>query len=103
MQGNTFSKPSTQGGCPMDSSMIGKIEKARRYATEARGRIVFDQFNATISGDNDSHRVVFDHGEWKCNCHYFVMHSWCSHTKAMEYLLEGMMPEAQAEPLPSAA
>jgi hypothetical protein len=25
----------------MDSSMIGKIEKARRYATEARGRIVF--------------------------------------------------------------
>ena len=24
----------------MDSSMIGKIEKARRYATEARGRIV---------------------------------------------------------------
>jgi hypothetical protein len=87
----------------MDSSMIGKIEKARRYATEARGRIVFDQFNATINGDNDSHTVVFNHGGWKCNCHYFVMHQWCSHTKAMEYLLDGMMPEAQEETLPSAA
>lgn len=87
----------------MDSSMIGKIEKARRYATEARGRIIFDQFNATISGDNDSHSVVFNQGQWKCNCHYFVMHNWCSHTKAMEYLLDGMMPDAQAEPLPSAA
>ena len=87
----------------MDSSMIGKIEKARRYANEARGRIVFDQFNATINGDNDSHVVGFDHGQWQCNCHYFVMHQWCSHTKAMEYLLEGMMVESEQEPVPTAA
>lgn len=87
----------------MDSSMIGKIEKARRYATEARGRIVFDQFSATIDGDNDSHTVAFDHGQWTCGCHYFEMHGWCSHTKAMEYLLEGMMRDSQPETLPSAA
>lgn len=87
----------------MDSSMIGKIEKARRYATEARGRIVFNQFKATIDGDNDAHTVAFDNGQWTCGCHYFAMHQWCSHTKAMEYLLDGMMRETQQETLPSAA
>ena len=87
----------------MDSSMIGKIEKARRYASEAQGRIVFDQFHATISGDNDAHTVSFDSGSWTCGCHYFEHHAWCSHTKAMEYLLEGMMPQEQSEPMPSAA
>jgi hypothetical protein len=83
--------------------MIGKIEKARRYASEARERIVFDQFSAAINGDNDSHTVGYDHGEWRCGCHYFETHKWCSHTKAMEYLLEGMMRESSTEPMPSAA
>lgn len=87
----------------MDSSMIGKIEKARRYASEARGRIVFDQFRATISGDNDAHTVSFDNGEWTCGCRYFTNHQWCSHTKAMEYLLDGMIHELRADPLPGAA
>ncbi len=90
----------------MDSSMIGKIEKARRYASEARGRIVFEQFHATINGDNDSHTVAFESGAWTCGCRYFQTHQWCSHTKALEYLLEGMIHEGQDEhhaPLPSAA
>jgi hypothetical protein len=86
----------------MDSSMIGKIEKARRYASEARGRIVFDQFHATINGDNDAHTVFFDGGNWTCGCNYFNHHGWCCHTKAMEYLLDGMIFE-QNEPMPSAA
>ena len=87
----------------MDSSMIGKIEKARRYASEARGRIVFDQFHATINGDNDSHAVVFNGGRWTCGCNYFMHHNWCSHTKAMEYLLDGMMPQELEVPMQSAA
>lgn len=89
----------------MDSSMIGKIEKARRYASEARGRIVFEEFRAVINGDNDSHAVALEKGKWACECHYFATHQWCSHTKAMEYLLEGMLNEtddARAS-LPSAA
>ena len=87
----------------MDSSMIGKIEKARRYASEARGRIVFDEFRATINGDNDSHTVAFTDGQWTCGCHYFGTHQWCSHTKTMEYLLEGMIHDLEPDPLPHAA
>jgi hypothetical protein len=86
----------------MDSSMIGKIEKARRYASEGRERITFDQFRAEIKGDNDAHVVSFDQGAWTCGCHYFETHKWCSHTKTMEYLLEGMMTETESA-MPSAA
>ncbi|MDL1897931.1 hypothetical protein FBQ82_16875 [Anaerolineae bacterium CFX7] len=85
----------------MDSSMIGKIEKARRYASEASERIAFDSFQAEIKGDNDAHTVAYTRGAWQCGCHYFATHRWCSHTKAMEYLLDGMID--QAELLPNAA
>jgi hypothetical protein len=80
----------------MDSSRIGKIEKARRYAEEARERITFAQFRATIRGDNDSHDVAFDNGRWTCNCHYFDTHGDCSHTMAMQRVLGEMIPEPLA-------
>ena len=89
----------------MDSSMIGKIEKARRYASEADSRVVFDQFRATVQGDNHTYTVAFDKGRWSCGCHYFATHSVCSHTMTMERVLNGMMPsvaETEAS-IPTAA
>lgn len=76
----------------MDSSMIGKIEKARRYALEANRRVVFDQFRATVQGDNNSYTVTFDKGRWSCGCRYFTAHGVCSHTMTLERVLNGMMP-----------
>ncbi len=76
----------------MDSSMIGKIEKARRYASEAHQRVSFDQFRATVQGDNNSYTVAFDKGRWSCGCHYFSVHGVCSHTMTMERVLDGMIP-----------
>ncbi len=76
----------------MDSSMIGKIEKARRYASEANKSVVFEQFRATMQGDNNTYTVAFDKGRWSCGCHYFASHGVCSHTMTMERVLNGMMP-----------
>ena len=45
----------------MHSSMIGKIEKARKYAEEPE-RISFQRFTLTFSGDNDHHTVEYDEG-----------------------------------------
>jgi hypothetical protein len=88
----------------MDSSMIGKIEKARRYASEARDRVVFEQFRAAVQGDNSTYTVTFDRGRWSCGCHYFNTHGVCSHSMTMERVLEGMVPILQEEPpLPTAA
>ena len=76
----------------MDYGMIGKIEKAKRYAQE-RERFRFNQFHVTFSGDNNPHQVSFDHGVFHCDCEFFVVHQRCSHTMALERLLEKMLPE----------
>ena len=51
----------------MDSGIIGKIEKARRYAEEPT-RIVFSAFQCTVQGDNRPHTVSYDKAQWSCDC-----------------------------------
>ena len=87
----------------MDSGMISKIEKARRYA-EDKGRVSFIQFEVSLRGDNSAHTVHFNNGVWECGCRFFGQRGVCSHTMAMERILEGMLPEAgpmDSEPAPS--
>ena len=79
----------------MDYGMIGKIEKAKRYAEE-RNRIRFDQFTVTFDGENNPHVVQFDQGIWQCDCDFFQTRGVCSHTMALERILEGTIPEPEA-------
>ncbi len=76
----------------MDYGMIGKIEKAKRYAQE-RARFRFDQFSVTFTGDNNDHKVGFEHGAFHCDCEFFVLRGRCSHTMALEQLLDEMLAE----------
>ncbi len=78
----------------MDYGMIGKIEKAKRYAQE-RERFRFEKFDVTFGGDNNTHRVTFDHGVFHCDCEFFVLRARCSHTMALEQLLDKMLPAAE--------
>ena len=75
----------------MDYGMIGKIEKAKMYAEE-RDRIQFKSFTVHINGDNDSHVVSFASGEWHCDCGFFKSRGYCSHSMAMERVLDSMLP-----------
>lgn len=75
----------------MDYGMIGKIEKAKRYARE-RNRIHFESFTVRIDGENNAHRVGFDNGAWECDCDFFHTRGLCSHTMAMEEVLKDMLP-----------
>ena len=76
----------------MHSSVIGKIEKANRYAREL-DRITIDQMSLTFRGDNDSHRVTLDADRWQCTCHNFeALHS-CAHVLAMQKILGKMLSE----------
>jgi hypothetical protein len=79
----------------MDYGIIGKIEKAKRYAQE-RERFRFDVFHVTFSGDNNNHEVSFNKGTFQCDCEFFVLHKRCSHTMALERVLDKMLPEASA-------
>jgi len=75
----------------MDSGMIGKIEKAKRYAEE-RNRFRFNKFELTFHGDNNNHHVTFNDGAFECDCEFFITHQRCGHTMALEILLKDMIP-----------
>ena len=76
----------------MDYGLIGKREKAKRYAEE-RSRFLFNKFDLTFHGDNNNHHVTFDNGVYGCDCEFFMTHHRCAHTMALEILLHGMVPE----------
>ena len=77
----------------MHSSLIGKIEKANRYARET-DRITFEELALTFRGDNDTHRVALDAGGWQCTCHFFESWNSCVHILTLQKVLGQMLPES---------
>ncbi len=77
----------------MNSSMIGKIEKARRYAEEPQ-RAQIQHLDVKFQGEHDTYSVSYNDGEWSCDCHSFtaLQAGTCSHIMAMERLLGQMIP-----------
>ncbi len=75
----------------MDSGMVSKIDKARRYARE-KDRARFLAFRVAFHGDHDDYLVQYEEGKWSCQCHFFSQRGVCSHTMAMERILVGMLP-----------
>ena len=80
----------------MDSAMISKIMKAKRYADE-RDRMEFKSFTVVFSGNHRDHTVTYDNNQWHCTCDFFAQRGICSHTMAMEKVLEGMLPESSIQ------
>ena len=76
----------------MDSGLLRKIEKAKRYAEE-RDRIRIEKLQVTFDGDNNPHVVHFEDGAWHCDCDFFQTRQRCSHTMALEIIFEGMILE----------
>ena len=76
----------------MNSSLIGKIDKAKRYAQEP-DRITFASFSATFRGENDVHSIALREGHWHCTCDFFAEREVCSHTMALEKILHAMLPK----------
>ena len=80
----------------MHSSMIGKVEKAMRYAHEP-DRVKIGRLTATFTGDNGSHTVSLDADQWHCDCHLFESAGGCSHTLAIQKILDPMLSDAAKE------
>ena len=76
----------------MHSSLIGKVEKANRYAREL-DRITIDRLSLTFRGDNDTHHIGLDGGQWRCTCHYFESWGSCVHLLTLQKVLGVMLPE----------
>jgi hypothetical protein len=81
----------------MQSSLIGKIEKARRYAQE-KDRITFESFSLRFHGENNDYHVSLENGQWHCTCEFFSNWKLCSHTMAMEKFFPACFPRKPAPP-----
>jgi len=76
----------------MQSSLIGKIEKAKRYAEEPE-RVTFSELSVKFRGENNDYTTEYKEGKWYCSCHFFSNWGVCSHTMALERILGDMLPE----------
>ena len=78
----------------MNSSMIGKIEKAHRYAQEPE-RVKLGTLTASFRGGHDDYTLRLVDGAWECSCHTFSSQTvgTCSHVMAMQQLLSPMLTD----------
>lgn len=77
----------------MYSSLISKIEKAKRYAEEPE-RITFESFDVRFRGDNSSHRVSLKGNEWACECDHFRTSGLCAHVMTLQRVFANHLTEA---------
>ncbi|MBZ0278786.1 MAG: SWIM zinc finger family protein [Anaerolineae bacterium] len=80
----------------MDYGMIGKIEKAKRYAEE-RDRITFNSLEIEFKGNNNFYHISLTDSGWRCSCPGFQAHAICPHIMTMERLFKPML---KRDPLP---
>ena len=74
----------------MDNGMIRKYEKAKIYAEE-RNRIAIRSMVVDFDGMNNPHTVTYKDGKWQCDCDFFQGRGRCSHTMALELILDEMI------------
>ena len=76
----------------MQSSLIGKIEKAKRYALEP-DRVTFTELTVKFRGEHNNYDTGYKNGTWHCSCPFFSNWGLCSHTLALESMLSNMLPQ----------
>ncbi len=76
----------------MQSSLIGKIEKAKRYAQETE-RITFSELSVKFQGEHDNYTISYEEDKWHGSCHFFSNWGLCSHTMALQKILGDMLPK----------
>jgi hypothetical protein len=69
----------------MNSSLISKIEKAKRYSAEP-DRVHFQTLEVAFRGDNGTYRIRLSGDEWACDCDHFGVHGLCAHVMTMQRL-----------------
>ena len=76
----------------MQSSIIGKIEKAKRYAQET-DRITFSEFSVKFRGDHSIYTTSLKDAKLHCSCPFYSQWNICAHTMTVEKVLDKMLPE----------
>ena len=76
----------------MQSTVLAKAEKARRYAEEP-DRLKVTRLEATFEAGGGSHELVYGADGWSCDCEFFGQQAVCQHTEAASRLLDAHLPD----------
>lgn len=74
----------------MNSSIIGKIEKAHRYEQEPE-RLKMKNLEADFQGEHDVYHIKLDNNHWSCSCSFYTAYGTCSHVMAAQLILAPML------------
>lgn len=74
----------------MNSSMIGKIEKAQRYEHEP-DRVNIRDLQVDFRGEHSIYQVSLKNNHWNCSCSFFSLYGTCSHAMALQRILSPML------------
>jgi len=74
----------------MNSSMIGKIEKAQRYEHEPE-RVSIHDLEVDFKGEHSVYQVSLKHNHWNCTCSFYALYGTCSHVMALQRILSPML------------
>ena len=87
----------------MNSSLIGKIEKAHRYEQEPE-RLTITSLQADFKGEHDVYHLSLEKDHWRCSCSFYSGYGTCSHVMAAQRILSKMLSlDSRSEsPLPQA-
>ena len=77
----------------MTSDAIGRVHKALQYSSEP-GRVTIKTFSATFEGNHRVHEVSYNQDQWSCNCPSYSSQNICSHTMALETILDQILGTA---------
>ena len=98
--------PGPTGRRPSRDARSGRLEVDRRCtplsSARSRRRIAThaswtgsrsSDVALTFRGDNDTHHVSLDAGQWHCTCHYFESWGSCVHLLTLQKIFGVMLPE----------
>ena len=74
----------------MNSSLIGKIEKAHRYEQEPE-RVTIRSLQADFKGEHNVYTLSLDNDHWRCSCSFYSGYGTCSHVMAVQRILAPML------------
>ena len=74
----------------MNSSLIGKIEKAQRYEHEPE-RVKIRQLEADFTGEHSDYHISLNNNHWSCTCSFYHGYGTCSHVMALQRIMSPML------------
>ena len=80
----------------MDSGIIGKVDKAKRYSNETE-RVNITNLQADFQGEHDTYKVSYNAGGWDCECLFISSRGLCSHTMALQRILNKVIDNQNIE------